>query len=95
MGQQRQLMSKATIDKSAVLSLQSKINSLKADLSNARIDMALTASAVFTPEQREMFSKFGHGRGHGGPGMHKMGRPQTRWANGRSWWRLGAQRWRT
>ena len=76
MSQQHQLMSKATIDKSAVLSLQGKINSLKADLSNARIDMALTASAVFTPEQREMFekaSKFGHGRGHGGPGMHRWG----------------------
>ncbi len=71
MSQQHQLMSKATIDKSAVLSLQGKINSLKADLSNARIDTALTASAVFTPEQREMFSKFG--RGHGGPGMHRWG----------------------
>ncbi|MFA6210634.1 MAG: Spy/CpxP family protein refolding chaperone [Candidatus Obscuribacterales bacterium] len=82
MSQQRQLMSKTVIDKSAVLSLQSKINGLKADLSNARIDMALTASAVFTPEQREMFGKFGkfgHGRGHGGPkhqwGGHRPGGP--------------------
>ncbi|CAN5592860.1 hypothetical protein BH11CYA1_BH11CYA1_50320 [soil metagenome] len=72
MSQQRQLMSKAVIDKSAVLSLQGKINSLKADLSNARIDMALTASAVFTPEQREMFEKFGHGRGPGA-GHHRFG----------------------
>ncbi len=66
-----QLMSKATIEQSAVLALQSKINSLRDDLSNARIDMALTASAVLTPEQREMFAKFGHGRGHGGAGEHK------------------------
>jgi Spy/CpxP family protein refolding chaperone len=78
MHQQRELMGKTTIDKSAVLSLQSKINGLKADLSNARIDMALTASSVFTPEQREMFQKRMHGKfGHKGPrgewGGHKGG----------------------
>lgn len=95
MGQQRQLMSKATIDKSAVLALQSKINSLRDDLSNARIDMALTASAVFTPEQREMFAKFGHGRGHGGPGMHKWGgyRPGGPMGGpGGGWERKGGER---
>lgn len=92
MSQQRQLMQKATIDKSAVLSLQGKINSLKADLSNARIDMALTASAVFTPEQREMFSKFGHGRGPGGPGMHRWGghRPGGMGGPGGGWEHRGA-----
>lgn len=77
MHQQRELMGKTTIDKSAVLALQSKINGLKAELSNARIDMALTASAVFTPEQREMFQKRMHGHGHKGPrgdwGGHKGG----------------------
>jgi len=50
--QQRELMSKAVIDKSAVLSLQSKINALRDELANARIEMALNSSSVFTPEQR-------------------------------------------
>lgn len=72
MSQQRSLMSQATVDRSAVLALQSKINALHDELSNARIDMALNASSVFTPEQREMFGKhMGHGGGR--YGGHKEG----------------------
>ncbi|MBX9688773.1 MAG: Spy/CpxP family protein refolding chaperone [Candidatus Obscuribacterales bacterium] len=70
--QLRDLLGKATIDKQAALDLQGKINGLRADLSNARLSMMLSASDVFTPEQRAEFSKmhhmggFRHGGAHGG-----------------------------
>jgi Spy/CpxP family protein refolding chaperone len=67
----------ATIDKSAVLATQAKINSLRDDLSNAKIGMMLDASSVFTPEQREhMHQRMlrggfrGHHGGHHGRGGH-------------------------
>jgi len=73
MHQQRELMSKPTVDRSAVLALQSRINALHDELSNARIDMALTASSIFTPEQREMFERHMGGHGGGRYGGHREG----------------------
>lgn len=80
---QHDLMSQlgaTTIDKSAALATQSKINNLRNDLSNAKLAMKLDASGIFTPEQREQMHKrmsrggFGgkhHGRGgRGGHGHH-------------------------
>jgi periplasmic protein CpxP/Spy len=65
----RQTMSETTINKSAAQSLQSKINGLKSDLSNARLTMRLAAADVFTPEQREQFQsmrkRWNHHRGGG------------------------------
>lgn len=80
--QMHELMGKSTIDKQAVLNLESKINSLKADLSTARVNLMLASSDVFTPEQRAQFSKFMEMRHHGwggsshdrGFGKHEGGR---------------------
>jgi Spy/CpxP family protein refolding chaperone len=60
--QMRSLFSQPTIDKQAVLTLETKINGLKDDLSNARINMILASTDVFTPEQRAEFVKM-HGQG--------------------------------
>lgn len=54
----RRLFEQPTIDKQAVLTLETKINGLKDDLSTARINLKLAMSDVFTPEQRLAFSKF-------------------------------------
>lgn len=66
MRQMHELLVKPTIDKSAVLSLQAKINGLNADLSTARLNMMLASADVFTPEQRAQFSKMRESREHGG-----------------------------
>lgn len=82
-GQLKDEITKPAIDKSAALSIQSKINALQADLANARLAMMIETSTVFTPEQRQAFRhrmlvgemmgghRFGrhHGGGHGG-GFH-------------------------
>lgn len=72
-------LTKPGINKSELLSLQSKINSLNAELSNARVSFMADASSVLTEEQRQKMRRkmlmggFGghhkfHGRGHhGGP----------------------------
>lgn len=85
--QLRATFKKPTIDKTAALSLQSKINGLKSDLSTARLSMKLAAADVFTAEQRAAFSKMHRGydhkrgcgpsrgfgsRGHGGPMGHQF-----------------------
>ncbi len=62
--QLRATFKKPTIDKTAALSLQSKINGLKSDLSTARLSMKLAAADVFTAEQRAAFSKMHRGYGH-------------------------------
>lgn len=58
-----------SVDKSAALALQSKINGLKADLSTSKLSMMLAARDVFTAEQRAEFKQMRHHRGwghHGG-----------------------------
>src|ERR1700733_2692304 len=60
--QMRRLFQQPTIDKQAVLTLQTKINGLRDDLSNAKLNMILSSADVFTPEQRAAFSKM-HARG--------------------------------
>jgi len=82
--QLRAVFKKPTIDKTAALGLQSKINGLKSDLSTARLSIKLAAADVFTAEQRAAFSKmhrgFGHKRGCGpsrGCGFRGHGGPST------------------
>jgi Spy/CpxP family protein refolding chaperone len=85
--QLRTVFKQPTIDKQAALSLQTKINGLKGDLSTARLNLKLAAADVFTAEQRAAFSKMHHGyghkrgcgptrghgfRGHGSPAGHKF-----------------------
>ena len=79
--QLRELLTKPTVDKQAVLSLNDKLNGLKADLSNARLQMMLASGDVFTPEQKQqmrermsrggMRGHFGKGRDSCGGGWHK------------------------
>lgn len=58
--QLRQILHATTVDKQAALSLQSKINGLRDDLSNARLGLILAAGDVFTPEQRAEFKQMHH-----------------------------------
>ncbi len=83
--QLRELLTKPKVDKQAALDLQSKLNTLKADLSNARLNFMLSASDVFTAEQKEAFRgrmmkrsmgggrHHGHGGGCGGGGRAHFG----------------------
>ncbi len=48
-------LSQSNIDKSQVMDIQAKINSLKNDISNAKLNMRLDTIAVLTPEQRQKF----------------------------------------
>ncbi|MBX9692233.1 MAG: Spy/CpxP family protein refolding chaperone [Cyanobacteria bacterium] len=77
-------LTKGDVNKSELLSLQSKINSLKGELANSRISFLADASAVLTADQRQqlrhgflMRSLGGgrhHGKGfHGGRGFHGKG----------------------
>lgn len=69
--QLREALSAEKIDKQAAFAINSKINALKADLSNARLASMIEKADVFTPEQRkEMHHRMlqreaGGGRGHG------------------------------
>lgn len=74
--QLQEALSAENIDKQAAFALQSKINALRADLSNARLASMIEKSEVFTAEQRKeirhkmlqregAFGGRGH-RGHGG-----------------------------
>jgi|688.fasta_scaffold1141614_1 Spy/CpxP family protein refolding chaperone len=83
MRQQKDLMTQEKVDKSQVLDIQNKINSIKTDLSNAKLNMRLDTLALLTPDQkqkirhkalqREVFGaggfkgKHGHHRRHCGP----------------------------
>lgn len=75
---QRQLRRAITadaVDKKAALDLQSKINTLRSSLANARLSMMLASSDIFTPEQRAEMKSRKHrwgGRGHG-HGRHFRG----------------------
>jgi Spy/CpxP family protein refolding chaperone len=69
--QLREVMTATSVDKSAASALQTKINGLRDDLSNAKLNFMLAAGDVFTPEQRAAFrhmhGRFGHhGFGRGG-----------------------------
>jgi len=74
-GQLRRLFSQPTVDKGAALALQNKINGLRDDLSTAKLNMMLASSDIFTPEQREAFSKMRgmHGGRHHRHGGHHRG----------------------
>lgn len=69
--QLHELLSASTIDKSAALSLQSKINSLRGSLADAHLKLKLAMTDVFTPEQRAEMHKWHHG--HGRWGKHGCG----------------------
>ncbi|MBU6451864.1 MAG: Spy/CpxP family protein refolding chaperone [Cyanobacteria bacterium REEB67] len=68
----RRVFGQPTIDKQAALALQNKINGLKDDLSNQRLNMMLASSDVFTPEQRAQFAKM-HAEGAWGHHGHHRG----------------------
>lgn len=73
--QLREALSAENVDKQAAFSIQSKINALRADLSNARLASMIEKSEVFTAEQRKEIrhrmlqtegafgGRGGHGRG--------------------------------
>ena len=83
MRQQKDLMTQEKVDKSQVLDIQNKINNIKTDLSNAKLNVRLDTLALLTPDQkqkirhkalqREVFGaggfkgKHGHHRRQGGP----------------------------
>jgi len=77
-GQLFDLLRKPKVDKQEVLALNAKLNSLRTELSDARMNFILAANDVFTPEQKEqmghrfgMRGAFGHGKGgHCGSGCH-------------------------
>ena len=75
----RDLLTKPSIDRAAILSTQNKINDLKASISNAMIAFRADFAEALTPEQRQKLRfapsfgghrHFKHGGGHGpGCGM--------------------------
>jgi Spy/CpxP family protein refolding chaperone len=79
--QMKDMLTQTNVDKSKVLDVQSKINSLKADLSNARLNMRMDTLAILTPDQKQKLrhnslkrQAFG-GHGHGGHrGHHHFGK---------------------
>lgn len=91
-GQLRDVLTAVNVDKSAALSLQSKINSLQAELASSRVGFLADSSTIFTTEQREQMHRRalmrglgggkgfrGHcGKGHGGRGHHGKGGFQGR-----------------
>jgi len=87
--QLKDALTKENVDKSSVLNLQSQINSLRDELSNAKLNARLDTLAVLTPEQKaklrhaalqrqalgSMGGRMGgkHHRGHGGQPGFKGG----------------------
>lgn len=75
--QLKEVLSQNSIDRSKAESIQAKINSVKGDLSTAKLDLRMDEIANLTPEQREQMHRhmlvaeafggghFGHHR-HGG-----------------------------
>lgn len=75
----KDLLTKDTIDRKAVLSTQDKINSLKTELANVMIASRLDMQEELTPEQRKMMRYRGlksGGKHHGRSG--KMGKRHHR-----------------
>lgn len=53
-----------TVDKAQAQALQTKINGLRDDLANARLNLRLAVSDVFTPEQKEAFKQMHRAHHH-------------------------------
>jgi Spy/CpxP family protein refolding chaperone len=68
-GQLRDVLTAVSVDKSAALALQSKINALHADLSNSRVSLMADSSTIFTTEQREQMHRRALMRDMGGQGF--------------------------
>jgi Spy/CpxP family protein refolding chaperone len=72
-------LSKSTVDRSAVLALQGKINSLRDDLGNNKANYLVDSASLLTPEQRaeahHRMLHFGFHKHHGG-GRHEGGGPR-------------------
>ena len=76
--QLKALLSATSVNRQAALSLQEKINALRATLANAGLNLRLATGDVFTAEQKSEFKKrHGHhcGRGPGGGPMRGPGGP--------------------
>ncbi|HEY9787805.1 MAG TPA: periplasmic heavy metal sensor [Candidatus Obscuribacterales bacterium] len=65
-----EMLRQPTVDKPAVLALNAKINALRTELSDARLNLMLAINDQFTPEQKEQMKRFRkgsffkrHGRG--------------------------------
>jgi Spy/CpxP family protein refolding chaperone len=61
-----ELLGETSVDKQAALGMQSKINTLRNQLSIAQLNLALDSQTVFTPEQREEMKQMHH---HFGPAL--------------------------
>lgn len=71
--QLRDVLTAVAVDKSQALSLQGKINAIKADLANSRVSFMADASTIFTTEQREQMHRRALMRGMGGHRHHGGG----------------------
>jgi len=77
--QLRDVLSQSSIDRSKAEGIQSKINSIKGELSTAKLDLKMDEIAVLTPEQREqlhhrMLASEAMGGGHFSHHRHSGGR---------------------
>ncbi|MBX9725306.1 MAG: hypothetical protein K2X81_28135, partial [Candidatus Obscuribacterales bacterium] len=79
--QMKDVFSKPEVDRQQAIALQTKINTVKNDLSTARLNLHLDEIAVLTPDQREQIrhrmlereafgGAGGHHHGHWGRGGH-------------------------
>jgi Spy/CpxP family protein refolding chaperone len=72
--QLRRTLTATTVDKSSATALQAKVNGLRDDLANSKLNLKLAMGDVFTPEQRAAFrqmrGRFGH---HGRRFAHHHG----------------------
>jgi Spy/CpxP family protein refolding chaperone len=69
------LLSKPTVDKQAVLSLEGKMNTLRNELADAKVNYLLAASEVFTPAQKaQLHDRFLSRSLKAGFHNHKFGR---------------------
>lgn len=87
--QMKDVLSQTQIDRSKAEAIQSKINSIKDDLSNAKLNLKLDEIAALTPEQREQMrhrmlvseafgGRFGHHRHFGGRHFERGGSRQDK-----------------
>lgn len=68
----KDLLTNPTVDAGKAKALQSKINAVKADLANAKLENKLAMLDVLTAEQRkEIRERVIKGGGRGGPGMRR------------------------
>ncbi|MBI2809564.1 MAG: hypothetical protein HYX67_01855 [Candidatus Melainabacteria bacterium] len=84
---QRQMMlamAKPTVDRAQLLQLQSRINSINAEIANSRLVYQLDVSDTMPPDAKERMRKhllfdaaFGPDRGFGGPPPPGLGPPPT------------------